>query len=223
MPTALITLTTAGVDADNFSLLSNATGYGPAFESGISRASLLAGYTSNLVPAGTTIIRVKSNSASCSNYIDIAVGGITTTTTTSTTTTAVPNSYLTNYTSSNITVKFTLWVKNTGGTYSPVYSSPTAVFIGSGDTYGFYQTVYPGIYPTTNKGFKLTIDAGSIGIIGAGNFDESVFYLNTSTLGTTTSVKTFNASSPTATEADDSKTGSGISVTSIDAYIAATA
>ena len=83
--TVLITLTTAGADTENFNLFSNVDGYVSAFASGISKAALQAGYTSYVVPNGTTTIRVKSNSA-CTNYIDISLVEPTTSTTTSTST-----------------------------------------------------------------------------------------------------------------------------------------
>lgn len=79
--TVLITLTIAGSDSGPFDLYSNLDGYVSAFESGVSKASLLAGYSSTLVPDFTTTIRVKSNGV-CVNYIDIPVITPTTTTTT---------------------------------------------------------------------------------------------------------------------------------------------
>ena len=79
--TALITLTTAGTDSGPFNLYSNLDGYVTAFESGISQASLLAGYASSLVPDYTTMIRILSTGA-CTNYIDIVLDEVTTTTTT---------------------------------------------------------------------------------------------------------------------------------------------
>lgn len=81
MLTAIITLTTAGADTENFDLYSNVDGYTAAFETGIAKSSLVAGYTSYLVPDGTTTVRVKSN-ATCTNYVDIPLTTITTTTTT---------------------------------------------------------------------------------------------------------------------------------------------
>lgn len=89
--TITITLTIAGADTGPFDLYSNADGYTIPFQTGISKASLVAGYTSTMVPNSATIIRVKSNS-SCTNYIDLTITGVTTTTTstsssTSTTTT----------------------------------------------------------------------------------------------------------------------------------------
>lgn len=68
--TVLITLTTAGADSGPFNLYSNLDGYTSSFESGVSKASLLAGYPSALVPDYTTTVRVKSNGL-CTNYIDI--------------------------------------------------------------------------------------------------------------------------------------------------------
>lgn len=71
--TVLITLTTAGFDSGPFDLYSDIDGFVSAFETGVAKASLLTGYPSALVPDGTKIIRVKSTSTNCSNYIDIPV------------------------------------------------------------------------------------------------------------------------------------------------------
>lgn len=79
----VITLTTAGSDTGPFNLYSDVDGYTSAFETGVSKAALLAGYTSTLVPNGTTIVRVMSdNPPICTNYIDISIVECTTTTTT---------------------------------------------------------------------------------------------------------------------------------------------
>jgi len=82
--TVLITLTTAGADTGPFNLFSNVDGYVSAFQTGVAKASLVSGYTSTVVPDGTSIIRVKSTSVLCPNFIDLAVSGVTTTTTTTT-------------------------------------------------------------------------------------------------------------------------------------------
>ena len=79
--TVLITLTVAGSDSGPFNLYSNLDGYISAFESGVSKASLLAGYASSVVPDFTTTIRILST-GTCTNYVDIIVEEITTTTTT---------------------------------------------------------------------------------------------------------------------------------------------
>lgn len=79
--TILITLTTAGSSTGPFSLYSNVDSYSVPFETGVSKSSLLAGYTSTLVPASTTIVRVMST-GTCTNYTDISIVPCTTTTTT---------------------------------------------------------------------------------------------------------------------------------------------
>jgi hypothetical protein len=91
MASALITLTTAGTGTGPFDLYSNTNGYSTPFESSVPKSSLVSGYTSTLVPNGTTIIRVKSNSVGCTNYVDISVSGITTSTTTTSTTVSYVN------------------------------------------------------------------------------------------------------------------------------------
>lgn len=83
--TVLITLTTAGSSTGPFSLYSDVDSYSVPFETGVLRTSLLAGYTSTLVPNGTTIVRVMST-GTCTNYTDISVVPCPTTTTTSTST-----------------------------------------------------------------------------------------------------------------------------------------
>jgi len=80
----LIQLTIADVDTGpTFNLFSDDNGYSSPFETGVSKTALLTGYTSSLVPVGTTIIRVVSVGV-CSNYIDLP---LTNTKTTSSTTT----------------------------------------------------------------------------------------------------------------------------------------
>lgn len=94
--TVLITLTSAGASAGPFNLYSDTDGYVTPFATGISRATLLGGYTSSAVPDGTTSIRILST-GTCTNNIIVSVVGTTTTTTsssstssTSTTTTIAP-------------------------------------------------------------------------------------------------------------------------------------
>ena len=90
--TVLITLTTAGVDVGPFDLYSDVDGYVSAFETGVSRAALVAGYTSYVVPDGTMTIKVQSY-GTCNNYLYLVVdGAVTTTTTTSTSSTSTTTS-----------------------------------------------------------------------------------------------------------------------------------
>ena len=70
--TVYLTLTTAGSDSDSFSLYSNINGYTVPFELNVSRASLLAGYTTALVPDYTSVVRIKST-GDCINYTDIVL------------------------------------------------------------------------------------------------------------------------------------------------------
>ena len=68
--TVLITLTIAGSDTGPFDLYSDVDGFVVPFETNVPKASLIAGYTSSLVPDGAVLIRVKSDSV-CTNYIDL--------------------------------------------------------------------------------------------------------------------------------------------------------
>lgn len=78
---ATITLTLAGADTGPFNLYSDLDGYTTAFETGVSKAALLAGYTTALVPDGTNIIKVLSTGL-CTNAIYITLVYTTTSTTT---------------------------------------------------------------------------------------------------------------------------------------------
>lgn len=79
--TVTITLIIAGSDTGPFNLYSNLDGYVSAFETGVAKVDLQAGYTTALVPDGTATIRVMSDSVYCTNYIDITIETTTTTTT----------------------------------------------------------------------------------------------------------------------------------------------
>ena len=81
---AFIKLTTAGNNTGPFNLFSDVNGFTTAFETGVTKTQLLAGYTTALVPDYTTVIRVASVSL-CANSIDIILEATTTTTSTSST------------------------------------------------------------------------------------------------------------------------------------------
>ena len=68
--TALITFTSLGTDTGPFSLYSDTDGFISPFETGVSKASLLAGYSTALVPDFTSVVRVKSEEG-CLNYVDV--------------------------------------------------------------------------------------------------------------------------------------------------------
>lgn len=103
--TVLITLTSAGASTGPFDLYSDLDGYVSAFETGVSKAALLAGYSSSLVPNGTTTVRIKST-GTCTNYIDVAVVTTTTTTTSSTSTTTTTTSSSTTTTTTTAAPSF---------------------------------------------------------------------------------------------------------------------
>jgi hypothetical protein len=86
--TVKITISSVGVNSGPYNLFSDATAFSTAFESNISKAALVAGFTSYNVPDATTIIRV-SSLAPCNNYVDSTVPPVTPTTTT-TSTTVIP-------------------------------------------------------------------------------------------------------------------------------------
>ena len=130
----LITLTTAGVDTGPFNLYSNTDSYTTAFQTNVAKSLLVAGYTSTVVPAGTTTIRVTST-GTCTNYVDLVIsgGGTTTTTTTpsptptTTTTTTTTASPTTTTTTTNVFISCQEWRNDTAEeatiTYTPCGST----------------------------------------------------------------------------------------------------
>jgi hypothetical protein len=91
--TGKITITNIGENEGPFNLYSNTDGYSSAFEADVTRGELLAGFGSDLIPDGTSVVRATSISL-CNSSIDITITTYTTTTTTTlattTTTTTVP-------------------------------------------------------------------------------------------------------------------------------------
>jgi len=80
---ANIILTIAGTDTGPFNLYSNIDTYGVPFATGISRSILETGYTSTMVPDGTTIVKVLSTGVCTTDtYANVVLLPITTTTTT---------------------------------------------------------------------------------------------------------------------------------------------
>ena len=85
--TVLITLTLAGSDVGPFNLYSDADGYTTPFETGVSRAALIAGYTSTIVPVDSTTVLALSTGA-CNRELYMSIEGAPTTTTTTSTSTS---------------------------------------------------------------------------------------------------------------------------------------
>ena len=157
MASVLITLTSAGTGTGPFDLYSNVNGYSSPFEIGISKIALTSGYTSTAVPNGTTIIRVKSTSAQCTNSVDISVTGITTTTTSTTSTTTIPSGgAIRNMTPNRIYAYAIVEVKIGSGSYQSVFDG--LIDINPDDTFYFSQTYYnPGTLPVSGNTFKITV------------------------------------------------------------------
>ena len=145
--TVLITLYSLGADTGPFDLYSNADAYATPFETGISKLSLQAGYSSSLVPDLATIIRVKSNSVLCQNYEDLTIVTSTTTSTTSTSTTSTSTSTTTSTTTSGI-FYYTAFLQVCGGIscadsgLEVVVDSPSSLTIGDLYSEGSGTTVY---------------------------------------------------------------------------------
>lgn len=108
--TVIITLTTAGADTGPFNLFSDANGYTIAFAIGVTKAELETGYPSDLVPDGTTTIKITSINSLCSNSIYLPTGITTTTTSSSTSTTTTTANPCTDCTLDNIvTIGSQIW------------------------------------------------------------------------------------------------------------------
>lgn len=90
--TVELILTIAGTDTGPFNLYSDVDSFSTAFEVGVTKAALLAGYSTSLVPNYTGTIRIMSVNSACNNYVDVTLS------TTTTTTTAIPTGTCMGYT-----------------------------------------------------------------------------------------------------------------------------
>ena len=173
--TVTITLTSAGSDSGPFNLYSNVDGYTTAFAFSVSKASLLAGYTSVAVPDLTTTIRILSVGI-CTNYIDVNISGITTTTTTttsttSTTSTTIPTPYETltgSFTVVNDTLSMDSAVVNLGGyaVGSTVAANASQLYSVSGPIYSPNSAVFT-ITPLDPLSYAITVTANTLACIGS--------------------------------------------------------
>jgi len=176
---AVITLTTAGADTGPFNLYTDIDGFVTPFETGVGKAALEAGYLSSLVPDGSLVVRVKSASLFCTNYINLALP---TTTTSSTTAAPTLASIFVNNTNSldipitDITVNGVM-VSFVSGTDFTVSAGNNGNFetdeIGTYDILVYYGGHIPGqniaITDSANNVFccDLNGSAGSCNFIGA--------------------------------------------------------
>ena len=72
--TGIIQILNIGINADNFLLYSDVDNYLSAFETNVSRQSLIDGFPSDNIPDGTQIIRVTSTTTECPVSLDIDLG-----------------------------------------------------------------------------------------------------------------------------------------------------
>ena len=126
-----IILTTAGANTGpNFDLYSDVDSYEIPFETSVPKAALVAGYISNVVPDGTTVIRVVSF-GTCNTAVNINVLILPTTTTTTTyyvpilTTTTTSTSTSTTTTTSTSTSTTTTTSTSTSTTTTTTTEAPT--------------------------------------------------------------------------------------------------
>ena len=142
MITVSITLTIAGVDTGpTFNLYSDVDSYATAFETGVSKAALEAGYISTIVPDSTTIIRVYSP-GTCDTYVDLNV--ITSTTTTTSTSTSTTTTSSTTTTTSSTTTTTTTAAPEIHYNYAfeVTPSGDATVVLNSQGGYGSFTTSY---------------------------------------------------------------------------------
>ena len=173
----LITLTSAaGNTGPTFDLYSDADGYVTAFETGVAKSSLLAGYTSNVVPNAATVIRCKSV-GTCTNYVDFPISGLpvppSPTPTITPTASPVPPSNL------ELIFSFspdpgmggscTLFQSSDGVNYTTVnsFSSSNSVSINPTPDYYYYITTYKTSGGGTSKYAQSVWNVDSVGGVNA--------------------------------------------------------
>jgi hypothetical protein len=171
--TVLITLTVAGSDSGPFNLYSNLDGYTSAFESGVLKTSLLAGYASALVPDFTTVIRVQSV-GDCTNYIDIQLYA---TSTTSTSTSSTSSTTTTSTTIANTCYGFQSGPYNT--TFTAQYIDCNGVIQTASDTCFSPPCTY------TLCGFSVLSSSEPMSIIGVCTTTTTTTASPTTTTSTT--------------------------------------
>ncbi len=142
--TQIITLTNpGGPDAGPYNIIAiNGSSAITNIAFNVSRATLTAGYTASNIPDDTVIIRVQSNNANCTNFVDIAVS-LTTTTSTTTTTTTVPPTTTTSTTTTTTTPTPTTTTSTTTTTTTPTptTTSTTTTTTTAGPTYYYYEVI----------------------------------------------------------------------------------
>ena len=178
--TVLITSLIVGGDTFLFEFYSDVDNYTIPFERNISKAQLLSGYLSSLVPDGTTTIRVQST-LYCFDFTDLeitpfiptttttTISTSTSTTSTSTSTSVAPLDCEINGTAVLIESTTSTTTTNTSTTTSTSTSTTTnastTTCIPSGTSLGFYCSGYDRrqLFADGNCGtYSILIEANSI-------------------------------------------------------------
>ena len=154
-----ITLTSAGAGTGPFDLYSDLDGYIVPFETGVPKSSLVAGYTSTIVPDGTQTIRVQSIGI-CSNYIDINISGLPSPTPTQTPTvtpTITPTTTITPTPTETTTPTVTPTITPTETPTNTPTVTPTTTPTPSPVTSGNRLLAQSGAYINTQNGERLLV------------------------------------------------------------------
>jgi len=141
----VIQLTSANPSTGPFNLYSDSDVFTAPFATGISRATMLAGYSTSAVPANASVIRVTST-GTCQNSVNMPITGVSTTTTTTTagisttttTTTAIPTTTTTTTSAGGGTTTTTTTgsgsTTTTTTTGTPTTTTTTTAFVEPGPT-----------------------------------------------------------------------------------------
>lgn len=129
-----------------FNLYSNVDNYTTAFVTNVSKASLLSGYYTNLAPANTVTVRVKSVGSTCNNYIDVSVLPPTTTTTT---TYPVTVDFTLEIVTNNLYANPAISISNFTGASSGKYTASPRPVLTQADASNSYFYVTPPDAPLT--------------------------------------------------------------------------
>jgi hypothetical protein len=187
---AIITLTTAGTDTGPFNLLSDVDSYATPFETNVAKSSLIAGYTTNLIPDAATIIRVQSSSSLCTNFINLTYPTISTTTTTTTTTAPTTSTTTTTTTAApttSTTTTTTTTAPTTSTTTTTTTEAPTTSTTTTTSTTSTTTTSTPVTRNVTGVGGSASDILGEIYINASVSLDgnvsvETVFDVNVTTV-----------------------------------------
>jgi hypothetical protein len=209
MYTVTITFTLAGTDVGPFDLYSDADGYTTPFATGISAATLLAGYVSTVVPDGSTTILARSTGVCTRNLYMPIVGAPTTTTTTSststtsTTTTHIIPAYtvtlfscsggsstfqIGGFTSGDVVVLEADFSGFMNAPATPGYGTRADVFISDGTTDSNSSSpCYP--YPNSGQGFSINSQITITMTSGSKNISTTAIVNNSSSGASSSSLK----------------------------------